>query len=593
MSLQTPITRSMKLLLSVAAIVLALTTSLSGQELTNSAGVKMVNMTPVYPEAVVIIDVSNPETVLIDRKDLIDYVPPEEVDNDPRIFLRAKAKPGVAQVTVQAQGSTTIYLITVLDPQEADSTNSQKRTVDQVKTLLKPETAAALKISFTRPVPGAAMILEGTMPDDLEMKRVIGIAMQFTPQVLNYMSIAEPLQIRVKCDVLEVNEGNTSRIGMTYRSASDSTDGLEVPMGISTERIQNGGNFLFLFDNNADLINSGNRYGFLPGSFNTPTSQGFPIRPRLSLVELLSHSRILQSPTLTVMNGQPATVRIGQTVRIPTTTTTTTGVTTAGFEPVFAGVEIRLLPLIPGQTLPLGSMAAAGARPDEIATLSQVGREGAGADGINSAIPMIDQNGLIRLHIISQVSTFTVDPTLSNLPISDTREVATRVTLRDGEALILGGLINDDMRKNAENVPFLSKIPIIGEFFKQRDKTESNRELVFVITPNVIHYKDVAKGDTYTPHLANTSKALSETQILPGPKPTRISAREVLVRPEEASPEPSTMLLPRPNRLQLPEDSSTTSPDSKTVPSTSPSSKPTATDSVPAVDTAPPPVQNQ
>ena len=555
-----------------------------------------IQMPDVYKGATVLIPVTNADTVLIDRKDIVDYKADVPAD-DPRIILQALKK-GEARVSVQVKGKTTVYVVHVLDTDEADLNNQQATTVRKIKNMLSPEAAKALKISFAGNGENAAMVLQGTMPDDVVARKVLAIAMQFTPTVLNYLTIDEPLQLRVKCDVVEADEGDTSHIGMRYRSASGVND-FEVPLGISVPRLlgQGGagsGNWLFPFD----PANSSQTepFGFTPSNLASASlgNYGFAIQPTLALSRILSNSRILQSPTLTVINGQAAGVSIGDTIQLPTTTTTTTG-TQQSYEAVFAGVMIRLAPLIPGVKEFDTNQAGEATIP---APVSQRGTEGNAVDGVNSTVPMIDSNGLIRLYINVQVTAFKSDAALSALPIVTGRTIITCVAMRDGESLVLGGLINDTMSKNMEKMPFLSDIPLLGELFKDRTKDGSKSELIFVITPRIIHKETVAKGDTYIPKLSDMAGQMNEYSILQTTKPTRISARDVLVRPEEETgtvPEPSKMLLPRPALLQLPENdtkNSTTPTPATSAPATTP--PPPAPDKsapgqlVPAAEVPPP-----
>lgn len=557
-----------------------------GQEAAAPTVANEIHLPSVYTTATVIIPVQNAETVLIDRKDVVNYNPGAPED-DPRIILKALKK-GIARVTVQTQGKTEVYVITVLDTDEADLNDQQTLTVQKIKEIIAPEAASALKISFVGNGNNAAMVLQGMMPDDIEARKVLAIAMQFTPTVLNYMTVEEPLQLRVKCDVVEADEGDTSNIGLKYRSASG-VDDFEVPLGISLPRLfgQNGagsGNWLFPFDpagyagtsatgTTAGVAGVGN-FGFSPAADGQLGTYGFAIKPTLSLSRILSNTRILQSPTLTVLNGQSAGVSIGETVQLANSTTTTTG-TLESYTPLFAGVMIRLAPLVPGvKDFDMGGTQAEATVPGP---LSQRGQEGGGLDGVNSTMPMIDRSGLIRLSINIQVTSFISDSTLSSLPIVTGRTILTRVAMRDGESIVLGGLISDTMAKNMEKLPFLADLPIVGELFKNRTKNGSKSELIFVITPRIIRKDVIAKGDVYVPKLSDMAGQLNENTILPGAKPTRISARDILVRPEENVPPPTKMLLPRPSRLQLPDG------DKAGTPSTTDSVQP-----APAVEVASP-----
>ena len=67
-----------------------------------------------------------------------------------------------------------------------------------------------------------------------------------------------------------------------------------------------------------------------------------------------------------------------------------------------------------------------------------------------------------------------------------TRNAATSLRLRDGETQVLAGLINDEDRRSANQVPGLSQMPLIGRLFKTSDDTVNKTEIVLLITPRVI-----------------------------------------------------------------------------------------------------------
>ena len=70
-------------------------------------------------------------------------------------------------------------------------------------------------------------------------------------------------------------------------------------------------------------------------------------------------------------------------------------------------------------------------------------------------------------------------------PIIDTREIRTIVQLKDGESLVLGGLLQEDTIKSMSKIPLLGDIPILGALFRSTQNDLKETELVFFITPKV------------------------------------------------------------------------------------------------------------
>src|SRR5262249_49103178 len=96
-------------------------------------------------------------------------------------------------------------------------------------------------------------------------------------------------------------------------------------------------------------------------------------------------------------------------------------------------------------------------------------------------------DGDVILSIYPQVSTITgyLNINGASLPQISTREQQTTVRVRDGETIVIGGLIRDDELKSIQRVPILSRIPLFGELFTYRSKTRTRTELIITITPEV------------------------------------------------------------------------------------------------------------
>jgi type IV pilus assembly protein PilQ len=73
----------------------------------------------------------------------------------------------------------------------------------------------------------------------------------------------------------------------------------------------------------------------------------------------------------------------------------------------------------------------------------------------------------------------------TNAPIA-TREAQTRVIVRDGGTAVIGGIYTVSSNYNEDRVPGLANIPILGHLFKNRNRNNTNEELLIFITPRVI-----------------------------------------------------------------------------------------------------------
>ncbi len=110
--------------------------------------------------------------------------------------------------------------------------------------------------------------------------------------------------------------------------------------------------------------------------------------------------------------------------------------------------------------------------------------------------PHITKDGTIILHIVPTITriqrTIKVDVPVAageiqhiSNPIIDLQELSTSVMMRDGQTLVLAGLISQIRQIEKKGLPFFSEIPILGRIFRRTEEQKRNRELVIFITPHI------------------------------------------------------------------------------------------------------------
>jgi len=104
--------------------------------------------------------------------------------------------------------------------------------------------------------------------------------------------------------------------------------------------------------------------------------------------------------------------------------------------------------------------------------------------------PSINPDGFVRMDINPEISELSQRTTQISenfeAPIITRRRANTTVTVRDGETIVIGGLISDRYEKRGNKVPILGDIPVIGFFFRRDIETVAKTELLIVITPHVV-----------------------------------------------------------------------------------------------------------
>ena len=162
------------------------------------------------------------------------------------------------------------------------------------------------------------------------------------------------------------------------------------------------------------------------------------------------HAEILSNPSVLVLNGRQARIQVGQQVPTSTAVATNTHVR-SGVTYLQTGIVLNLRPRI-------------------------------SEDG--SEVTMQIET------IVSSVSPtkkeHTTETSVLLAPVVDNRQVQTFVRVADNTPFIVGGLIAANKSNSNSGVPFLSKIPYLGNLFKRSSKKNDKREVIVVLTPHVI-----------------------------------------------------------------------------------------------------------
>ena len=99
--------------------------------------------------------------------------------------------------------------------------------------------------------------------------------------------------------------------------------------------------------------------------------------------------------------------------------------------------------------------------------------------------PQINEGNAVRLKISQEISSVSESTQAVDL-ITNNRTIDTAVIVEDRGVLVLGGLIQDEVREKVERVPLLGSVPLLGALFRStsRDKVKTN--LMFFIRPTIL-----------------------------------------------------------------------------------------------------------
>jgi type IV pilus assembly protein PilQ len=102
--------------------------------------------------------------------------------------------------------------------------------------------------------------------------------------------------------------------------------------------------------------------------------------------------------------------------------------------------------------------------------------------------PQITRDGSIFMLVDVEKSEISGETVIQGQPYDTigTKRASTQVLVKDGDTVIIGGLLSTRKEANRERVPFLSRVPIVGLLFKSKEDVSEYRELMIFITPQVV-----------------------------------------------------------------------------------------------------------
>jgi general secretion pathway protein D len=177
------------------------------------------------------------------------------------------------------------------------------------------------------------------------------------------------------------------------------------------------------------------------------------VKAVINALSTVTDVNVLSSPTMMVLENKKAVLQVGDEVPILTQSAVT---------PLNAGGGGALNPIV-----------------------NSVTYRNTGV--ILGITPRVGEDGRVLLEVEQEVSD-VVDRKASGIdsPTIQQRRIKTTVTVRDGETIILAGLMQDKSTRNRDQIPIIGSIPFVGNAFKNKTDTINRTELLIAITPQVI-----------------------------------------------------------------------------------------------------------
>jgi len=157
----------------------------------------------------------------------------------------------------------------------------------------------------------------------------------------------------------------------------------------------------------------------------------------------VGNSKLLASPNIMAKSGEDARIFIGDSIPIILTQKDSSGNTSQTLQILESGIELRIT-------------------------------------------PYVNSDNTIDLDLYTSVGNFDYSVQVSGYPKTNKREATTKVTLKDGQTLVIGGLAREETSTSTWKVPILGDLPIIGNLFKGTKESTEQRNIIIFLTAKII-----------------------------------------------------------------------------------------------------------
>ena len=471
----------------------------------SQAGLKV----KVEPYAVSIIPITELSNDLLTKE----YrVPPGFISSTLNVGASAMSQSGGKAATA---ATATMAAGTGKDTQESTG-GHQLVTRETAKDFLETQGVPFPQGASANFLPQSSRLIVRNTQDNLEL----------VDALVEQANVSGPKQVEIEAKFVEITQNNLKELGFDWLLGNSGLIGGVRSSGGSSgtgENI-NAGDFPFP-TNGMNPVTAGNRSGNLAISGNAidslllglPTGQalspgvlgigGMLTSPQFQVVMRALNQKkgvdLLSAPRVTTKSGQRAVIEIVREFRYPTQ-----------FQP----------PQIP-QTVGSTANAAAGAVAIPITPTTPTAFETRNTGVTLEVEPVVGPDGVtIDLNLVPQVVEFegfinygspilappgqpsifvnpitlveeliqpnpdrVLTPNIINQPVFSTRKVTTSVSVWDGQTVVLGGLMREDVQKTEDRTPIIGDIPLVGRLFRTNAEQHIKRNLVIFVTAHLMN----------------------------------------------------------------------------------------------------------
>ncbi len=340
-------------------------------------------------------------------------------------------------------------------------------------------------------------------------------------QIVDNLNSAQPTQVSVESKFVEIQQTNYKELSFDYSLGTGNLGRLEFSGGNTVaptitfpfQNIVGGGQITTGLRSGGQALSSNAVDTLLNPSTNVPGEAAPPTFALAgvvtaaqfqAIIRLLNQKKgvdLLSAPSVTTKSGQRAVIEVVVEFRYPTEFnppqipniavgggvgvggfTAVTPTTPTAFETRNTGVTLEVEPVVgpDGETIDLSLSP-------QVVEFDGFVNYGSPIYGpptpLFSAVPNIF--GIFPIIGFGPAKIITNNAI--NQPIFDTRKVTTSVSVWDGQTVIIGGLVREDVQTVEDKLPGLGDLPVIGRFFRSNVDQHSKRNLVMFVTARLIN----------------------------------------------------------------------------------------------------------
>lgn len=279
--------------------------------------------------------------------------------------------------------------------------------------------------------PQAGLVTVRGMPDEIDAVRA------FLQQTETHLQ----RQVILEAKIIEVTLNDDYQQGINWQNALANIDSTNLTLSNSA------GSF-------------GNKISSGIGGLTSIAFENADFEGVISLLSTQGDAQVLSSPRVTAVNNQKAVIKVGQDEYFVTDVSSNTTTASSGLQSTTPSITLQ--PFFSGIAL--------------------------------DVTPQIDANGQVILHVhpsvtetAEQIKTIRLSDEEVVLPLaqSNIRESDTIIKASNGEIVVIGGLMQTVISEQESGVPGLRSLPVVGNLFKSKSKTEKKKELVILLKPTV------------------------------------------------------------------------------------------------------------